>query len=127
MFFQAALGLVCMQAAIENPLGISWLAAPVLFYVLGAARRSLQVSCLGCFFSRFAFLLYCSVPSFPSLVPSLFVSFLLLFFYLFLAWLQVPDDVVVGIVSEAIEAPACKKGFILDGFPRTTVQAQKVI
>lgn len=38
----------------------------------------------------------------------------------------VPDDVVVGIVSEAIEAPACKKGFILDGFPRTTVQAQKL-
>lgn len=39
---------------------------------------------------------------------------------------QVPDDVVVGIVSEAMEAPECKKGFILDGFPRTTVQAEKV-
>ena len=40
--------------------------------------------------------------------------------------IQVPDDVVVGIVSEAMEAPECKKGFILDGFPRTTVQAEKV-
>lgn len=37
-----------------------------------------------------------------------------------------PDDVVVGIVSEAMEAPECKKGFILDGFPRTTAQAEKV-
>lgn len=32
----------------------------------------------------------------------------------------------MGIVSEAIEAPECKKGFILDGFPRTAVQADKV-
>lgn len=40
--------------------------------------------------------------------------------------IQVPDDVVVGIVSEAMEAPECKKGFILDGFPRTTAQAEKV-
>lgn len=39
---------------------------------------------------------------------------------------QVPDEVVVGIISEAIEAPECKKGFILDGFPRTAVQADKV-
>ncbi|CAM9953980.1 unnamed protein product [Ectocarpus fasciculatus] len=38
----------------------------------------------------------------------------------------VPDDVVVGIVSEAMEAPECKKGFILDGFPRTTAQAEKL-
>ncbi|CAM9892226.1 unnamed protein product [Ascophyllum nodosum] len=38
----------------------------------------------------------------------------------------VPDEVVVGIVSEAIEAPECKKGFILDGFPRTAVQADKL-
>lgn len=37
-----------------------------------------------------------------------------------------PDEVVVGIISEAIEAPECKKGFILDGFPRTAVQADKV-
>lgn len=36
------------------------------------------------------------------------------------------DEVVVGIISEAIEAPECAKGFILDGFPRTAVQADKV-
>jgi adenylate kinase len=36
----------------------------------------------------------------------------------------VGDDVVVGIIAEAIQAPACEKGFILDGFPRTVPQAQ---
>lgn len=35
----------------------------------------------------------------------------------------VPDEVVAGIVSEAIRGPECKKGFILDGFPRTVNQA----
>jgi adenylate kinase len=35
----------------------------------------------------------------------------------------VNDDVVIGIVSERIDAPDCAKGFILDGFPRTLVQA----
>lgn len=39
---------------------------------------------------------------------------------------QVPDDLVVGIVSEAMDAPECRKGFILDGFPRTAAQAEKV-
>ncbi len=38
----------------------------------------------------------------------------------------VGDDVVVGIISEAIRAEECSKGFILDGFPRTEVQAQKL-
>eukprot|EP00611_Tribonema_gayanum_P017916 TRINITY_DN3089_c0_g1_i1.p1 TRINITY_DN3089_c0_g1~~TRINITY_DN3089_c0_g1_i1.p1 ORF type:complete len:241 (+),score=90.36 TRINITY_DN3089_c0_g1_i1:105-827(+) len=38
----------------------------------------------------------------------------------------VGDDVVVGIISEAIQAPECKKGFILDGFPRTVPQAEKL-
>ncbi|CAM9510504.1 unnamed protein product, partial [Discosporangium mesarthrocarpum] len=38
----------------------------------------------------------------------------------------VSDDIVVGIISEAIEAPECSKGFILDGFPRTVVQAKKL-
>ena len=38
----------------------------------------------------------------------------------------VSDDVVVGIISEAFENPECKKGFILDGFPRTVVQAEKL-
>ncbi len=35
----------------------------------------------------------------------------------------VNDDVVIGIVSERIDQPDCAKGFILDGFPRTLVQA----
>jgi adenylate kinase family enzyme len=38
----------------------------------------------------------------------------------------VKDDVVVGIIAEAIQAPECQKGFILDGFPRTVPQAQMV-
>ncbi len=35
----------------------------------------------------------------------------------------VPDDVVVGIVQARLMAPDCAKGFLLDGFPRTVVQA----
>ena len=35
----------------------------------------------------------------------------------------VPDEVVVGIVQERLEESDCVKGFILDGFPRTTPQA----
>lgn len=36
----------------------------------------------------------------------------------------VGDDVVVGIVGDALKNPACAKGFILDGFPRTVPQAK---
>lgn len=35
----------------------------------------------------------------------------------------VPDSVVIGIVKERLEQADCKDGFILDGFPRTVVQA----
>lgn len=36
----------------------------------------------------------------------------------------VGDDVVVGIIKDALKSPECSKGFILDGFPRTVPQAR---
>lgn len=36
----------------------------------------------------------------------------------------VPDEVVIGIVKERLAEDDCKKGFILDGFPRTIPQAE---
>jgi adenylate kinase len=35
----------------------------------------------------------------------------------------VPDEVVVGIISDRLDVPDARKGFILDGFPRTVPQA----
>ncbi len=40
------------------------------------------------------------------------------------AGLLVPDAVVIGIVEERLRAADCARGFILDGFPRTTAQAE---
>lgn len=36
----------------------------------------------------------------------------------------VPDDVVIGVIADRIEAADCADGFILDGFPRTVAQAE---
>jgi len=36
----------------------------------------------------------------------------------------VPDKIVLGLVEERLKQDDCKKGFILDGFPRNTVQAE---
>ncbi len=38
----------------------------------------------------------------------------------------VSDDIVIGLIEEATKSPECSRGFILDGFPRTVVQAQKL-
>ncbi|KAL6518203.1 hypothetical protein OROMI_033904 [Orobanche minor] len=38
----------------------------------------------------------------------------------------VPDEVVVGLIDEALKRPSCQKGFILDGFPRTVAQGEKL-
>jgi len=35
----------------------------------------------------------------------------------------VPDDVMIGLVKQRVAADDCSNGYILDGFPRTTVQA----
>jgi adenylate kinase len=35
----------------------------------------------------------------------------------------VPDEVMVGIISERIDQPDCARGIVLDGFPRTLPQA----
>ncbi|MEE9524796.1 MAG: adenylate kinase [Thermodesulfovibrionales bacterium] len=36
----------------------------------------------------------------------------------------VPDSVVIGLVKERISHDDCKNGYILDGFPRNTLQAE---
>ena len=35
-----------------------------------------------------------------------------------------PDEIMIEIISERIDQPDCANGFILDGFPRTTPQAE---
>jgi adenylate kinase len=36
----------------------------------------------------------------------------------------VPDEVIVGVIVERIDSAEAREGFILDGFPRTTPQAE---
>ncbi|HRF70822.1 MAG: adenylate kinase [Anaeroplasmataceae bacterium] len=40
--------------------------------------------------------------------------------------LLVPDEVTIGIVQERLLESDCKKGFLLDGFPRTIAQAESL-
>jgi len=38
----------------------------------------------------------------------------------------VPDDLMIGIINDRLAKPDAGQGFILDGFPRTLVQAEKL-
>jgi adenylate kinase len=38
----------------------------------------------------------------------------------------VPDDLMIGIINDRLAKPDAGRGFILDGFPRTTVQSEKL-
>ncbi len=36
----------------------------------------------------------------------------------------VPDEVIIEIIGQRLEEPDCRKGYLLDGFPRTIAQAE---
>jgi len=38
----------------------------------------------------------------------------------------VSDDIMISLIKDSISTPPCRRGFILDGFPRTVVQAEKL-
>jgi adenylate kinase len=38
----------------------------------------------------------------------------------------VPDDLMIELIREVLTSEECRNGFILDGFPRTTVQAEEL-
>lgn len=38
----------------------------------------------------------------------------------------IPDEIMIAMIKDRIEAPDCKNGFILDGFPRTIAQGEEI-
>jgi adenylate kinase len=38
----------------------------------------------------------------------------------------VSDELVIGLIEDASKSPECDRGLLLDGFPRTAVQAEKL-
>ena len=38
----------------------------------------------------------------------------------------VPDELVIGLIDDSLNNPECERGVLLDGFPRTAVQAEKL-
>lgn len=36
----------------------------------------------------------------------------------------VPDDIIIGLIRERLAGPDCRRGYLLDGFPRTIAQAE---
>ena len=40
--------------------------------------------------------------------------------------LLVPDEIILGLIEEVLATPEARKGMIMDGFPRTTAQAEAV-
>ncbi|MCD5409618.1 MAG: adenylate kinase [Methanocellales archaeon] len=39
----------------------------------------------------------------------------------------VPDQILIRLIKDKLSSPDCSKGFILDGFPRTVVQAEALV